>query len=50
MLNRRMKSKFKSAFGAEFETFFDSESTAADAKDVKQDEKKVEVVEVIDEH
>ncbi len=50
MLNRRMKSKFKSAFGAEFETFFDSESTTADAKDVKQDEKKVEVVEVIDEH
>ena len=26
MLNRRMKSKFKSAFGAEFDTFFDSDS------------------------
>ncbi len=36
MLNRRMKSKFKSAFGAEFETFFDSESAADDVKEAKQ--------------
>ena len=51
MLNRRMKSKFKSAFGAEFETFFDSESTAsADIKDKKEDYKKAEVVEVNNDH
>ncbi len=36
MLNRRMKSKFKSAFGTEFETFFDSESTTNEANESKQ--------------
>lgn len=49
MLNRRMKSKFKSAFGAEFETFFDSESTADDFKEVKVEKQKSEYADDVEE-
>lgn len=53
LLNRRMKSKFKSAFGAEFETFFDSDATAAaddetEKKVKSRNEKFNEVVQVED--
>lgn len=48
-----MKSKFKSAFGAEFETFFDSDATAAaddetEKKVKSRNEKFNEVVQVED--
>ena len=35
VLDKRMKSKFKAAFGAEFDTFFDSEDIKRDWKKTK---------------